>query len=151
MAGRRIEVRGTVQGVGFRPWVYRAAQRVGVVGRVRNDPGGVTIEAFGPETAIEAFLSELRTNRPVSARVRELRSSVIPEEHLAEFVIESSVVVGDKALSIPPDLATCPQCQAEVSDREDRRYGYAFTNCTVCGPRFTIATDIPYDRAGKGQ
>lgn len=148
MAGRRIEVRGTVQGVGFRPWVYRAAQRVGVVGRVRNDPGGVTIEAFGPETAIEAFLSELRLNRPVSARVQELRSSVIPEEQLAEFVIESSVVVGAKALSIPPDLATCPQCQAEVSDREDRRYGYAFTNCTVCGPRFTIATDIPYDRAG---
>jgi hydrogenase maturation protein HypF len=77
----------------------------------------------------------------------DLRSSTIPDEQLESFVIESSDVVGGKALSIPPDLATCPQCQAEVLDPESRRYGYAFTNCTVCGPRFTIATGIPYDRA----
>ena len=109
MTGRRIEVRGTVQGVGFRPWVYRTAQRIGVVGRVRNDPRGVTIEAFGTEGTIEMFLDELQQDAPASACIVELRSSAIPDERLEGFVIEPSDVVGDKALSIPPDLATCPQ------------------------------------------
>ena len=147
MTGRRIEVRGTVQGVGFRPWVYRVARRVGVAGRVRNDSSGVTIEVFGTDEAIGSFLMQLQEDTPSSARIVELRSSPIPEERVEGFLIEPSDVAGDKTLSIPPDLATCPQCQAEVFDPESRRYGYAFTNCTVCGPRFTIATGIPYDRA----
>ena len=147
MAGRRIEVRGTVQGVGFRPWVYRLAQRLGVRGRVRNDPRGVTIDAFAAESVIKAFIEQLQSDMPSSARILELGAHPIPDEPLEGFVIQSSDVAGDKALSIPPDLATCPQCQAEVLDPADRRYGYAFTNCTTCGPRFTIATGIPYDRA----
>ena len=146
MTGRRIEVRGTVQGVGFRPWVYRVAQRAGVAGRVRNGPRGVTIEAFGTDEAIEIFLEQLQKTTPDAARVLELRSHSIPHEVHSGFVIEASDVHGDKALSIPPDLATCGECRAEVMDRENRRYGYAFTNCTACGPRFTIATGIPYDR-----
>ena len=147
MAGRRIEVRGTVQGVGFRPWVYRLAQRLGIRGRVRNDPRGVTIDAFAAESVIKAFIEQLQSDMPSSARILELGAQPIPDEPLEGFVIQSSDVAGDKALSIPPDLATCPQCQAEVLDPADRRYGYAFTNCTTCGPRFTIATGIPYDRA----
>ncbi len=147
MAGRRIEVRGTVQGVGFRPWVVRLAQRVGVRGRVWNDPGGVTIEVFGTERAIEVFIEQLQRDKPAAARIWKLGSRLIPDKPLEGFVIEPSDIAGDKALSIPPDLATCPQCQAEVLDPADRRYGYAFTNCTTCGPRFTIATGIPYDRA----
>ena len=147
MTGQRIEVRGTVQGVGFRPWVYRLAQRLGIRGRVRNDPRGVTIEAFGPERLIKVFIEQLQVDVPDSARVLELGSHRIPDESPEGFVIESSDLRGDKSLSIPPDLATCPQCQAEVSDPANRRYGYAFTNCTACGPRFTIATGIPYDRA----
>lgn len=146
MAGRRIEIRGTVQGVGFRPWVYRLAQRTGVTGRVRNAPAGVTIEAFGDDDLLDRFVHELRTNTPSSARIADLRSIAIPGEHLEGFAIESSETLGDKALSIPPDLATCAECREDVLDPENRRYGYAFTNCTICGPRFTIATGIPYDR-----
>lgn len=147
MAGRRIEIRGTVQGVGFRPWVYRVAHRAGLVGRVRNDPRGVTIEAFASERVLDRFIEQLQDDAPPSARVVDLRSYPIPDEDLEGFTIESSDAVGDKALSIPPDLATCPDCEAEILDPNDRRYGYAFTNCTTCGPRFTIATGIPYDRA----
>ena len=146
MAGRRIEIRGTVQGVGFRPWVYRVAKRMGVVGRVRNAPAGVTIEAFASDDVLDRFIEELQASTPSSARVLDLRSARIADETLDGFVIESSDTVGDKTLSIPPDLATCAECQAEILDPSDRRYQYAFTNCTACGPRFTIATGIPYDR-----
>ena len=147
MAGHRIEIRGTVQGVGFRPWVYRLARRVGVVGRVRNDPRGVTIEAFASMDILGHFIEELRRDLLPAARIVELRGTTIPNEDLDDFVIESSEASGQKALSIPPDLATCQDCIEEVFDRQDRRFEYAFTNCTTCGPRFTIATGIPYDRA----
>lgn len=147
MAGHRIEIRGTVQGVGFRPWVYRLARRVGVVGRVRNDPRGVTIEAFASNEVLGRFMEELQKDTLPAAEIVELRETTIPDEHLDGFVIVSSDTDGQKALSIPPDLATCEDCIEELFDRHDRRFGYAFTNCTACGPRFTIATGIPYDRA----
>lgn len=147
MAGRRIEVRGTVQGVGFRPWVARLAQELGLAGRVRNESGGVSIELFGPEEQLAGFFAQLSTDAPPSARIVDVRTTVIPEEAPRGFEIEASRTDGDKALSIPPDLATCAACKREVFDPEDRRYRYAFTNCTVCGPRFTIAIGIPYDRA----
>lgn len=144
--GRRIEIRGTVQGVGFRPWVYRLAQEAGITGRVRNDPQGVTIEAFGPRPALESFLRGLETSVPSAARIRDLRSRVIPVERHDGFVIVESGLAGDRRVSIPPDLATCSECLAEVLDPGNRRYRYPFTNCTSCGPRFTIARDVPYDR-----
>jgi len=147
MAGRRIEIRGTVQGVGFRPWVYRVARLAGVTGRVRNDPRGVTIEAFGSNAELDQFIQQLQNDAPAPARVNQLLEARIPSEDLREFVIEASGAAGEKALSIPPDLATCMECETEVLDPGNRRYGYAFTNCTSCGPRFTIATGIPYDRA----
>ncbi|NNE16903.1 MAG: carbamoyltransferase HypF [Myxococcales bacterium] len=147
MAGHRIEIRGTVQGVGFRPWVYRLARRMGVVGRVRNDPRGVTIEAFGSQAILGLFVKELQGDALHAAQIVELRETTIPDEELDAFLIESSAASGHRALSIPPDLATCEDCTREVLDRHDRRFGYAFTNCTACGPRFTIATGIPYDRA----
>ncbi|MDH3727622.1 MAG: carbamoyltransferase HypF [Myxococcales bacterium] len=145
--GCRIEVRGTVQGVGFRPWVYRLARRAGIAGRVRNNPEGVTIEAFGGTTSLESFLQSLQGDTPASARIVELRFSKIPSETAEDFVIERSEGTGARALSIPPDLATCAKCEDEVLDAHDRRYRYPFTNCTECGPRFTITTDIPYDRS----
>jgi len=147
MAGHRIEIRGTVQGVGFRPWVCRLARRVGVVGRVRNDSRGVTIEAFASNDVLGRFVEELRKDTLPAAEIAELRETAIPDEHVDAFVIVSSDADGQKALSIPPDLATCEDCIEELFDRHDRRFGYAFTNCTACGPRFTIATGIPYDRA----
>ncbi|MGB5810680.1 MAG: carbamoyltransferase HypF [Polyangiales bacterium] len=145
--GRRIEVRGAVQGVGFRPWVYRLARRAGLRGRVRNHARGVTIEAFGMPRSLAAFVHDLEEDTLPSATIVELQCSSIPAEALGDFIIDASHEAGDRSLSIAPDLATCSACCAEVSDPEDRRFGYAFTNCTGCGPRFTITTGVPYDRA----
>ncbi len=145
MTGRRIEIRGTVQGVGFRPWIYRIAYELGITGRVHNHSRGVTIDAFATDDVLDQMIARLR-EPPLPARVRDLVASEIAHEPLAEFVIVHSADDGPKALSIPPDLATCPACEHEIRDPADRRAGYAFTNCTACGPRFTIATDVPYDR-----
>jgi hydrogenase maturation protein HypF len=144
--GRRIEVEGTVQGVGFRPWVYRLAVEEGLCGRVRNDPRGVTIEAFGAPEALEAFLRRLGDEAPPAALVRGVRAEPIPPEPVDGFEIVRSEGEGARRVSIPPDLATCPECLRETADPADRRHLYPFTNCTHCGPRYTIARDVPYDR-----
>lgn len=146
MEGRRIAVRGTVQGVGFRPWVYRQAREAGLTGRVRNDAGGVTIEAFGSRTALDALQMRIETGPPPAAQVQGVQVEPIPAEAAEAFVIEASPEGGERRVSIPPDLATCPACLSEVLDPGDRRHRYPFTNCTSCGPRYTIAREIPYDR-----
>jgi hydrogenase maturation protein HypF len=145
--GRRIEVRGTVQGVGFRPWIYRLAREEGIAGRVRNDALGVTIEAFGGVQALGEFVRRIRTEAPAAAAVHEARVESIPLEPVAGFEITSSRDGPGRRVSIPPDLATCPECLREVRDPSDRRHRYPFTNCTQCGPRYTIGRDVPYDRA----
>jgi hydrogenase maturation protein HypF len=145
--GRRIELRGVVQGVGFRPWIYRLATEEGLAGRVRNDESGVTIDAFGSEDAVNLFTRRLEASPPAAAAIETLRAYDIPAESVETFSISHShAAVADRRLSIPPDLATCPACLSEVFDPSDRRYRYPFTNCTECGPRFTIARDVPYDR-----
>ena len=145
--GRRIAIGGTVQGVGFRPWVWRLAQESGVAGSVTNGPAGVTIEAFGEDVELERFVARLRSEAPPAARVRSFRCEPIAPQPFAAFAIGESVAAAERRPSIPADLATCPDCLAEVADPGDRRYRYPFTNCTSCGPRFTIARDVPYDRA----
>jgi hydrogenase maturation protein HypF len=144
--GRRIQIRGTVQGVGFRPWVFRLASEEGIAGRVRNDTSGVTIDAFGPSPALAAFLARLGGPAPPAASIRDLTFEEIPAEAADCFSIVESDSAGERAISIPPDLATCSECLAEVFDAGNRRFHYPFTNCTHCGPRFTIATGVPYDR-----
>ena len=144
--GRRIQILGTVQGVGFRPWVFRLACEHGVAGIVRNDDRGVTIEAFGPRPSLESFLRSLADQPPIAARIHDLRSQSIPPEPHDGFAIVESGSGAERRVSIPPDLAVCGDCLAEVFDPSNRRYRYPFTNCTACGPRFTIARDIPYDR-----
>jgi hydrogenase maturation protein HypF len=144
--GRHIEVRGTVQGVGFRPWIWRLAREAGVAGRVSNDSRGVTIDAFGSGTALDTFLDGIRISPPPAAEIRELSWNAIPPENPEGFVIVASRVSEGLEVSIPPDLATCADCLAEIRDPSNRRYRYAFTNCTNCGPRFTIARGVPYDR-----
>ena len=145
--GRHIEIRGTVQGVGFRPWVYRLATEEGLAGHVRNDATGVTIEAFGSIEALDAFTRRLETSPPPAAAIRELRSRAIPAAPVVSFNIVQSEEQSERRVSIPPDLPTCPDCASEIFDRTNWRFRYPFTNCTNCGPRFTIARDVPYDRA----
>jgi hydrogenase maturation protein HypF len=145
--GRRLEIRGTVQGVGFRPWVLRTARRFEVAGRVFNDSRGVVVEVFAEPERLARFIQCLQQDRCPGADVMELRDSPLRDDAPDGFSIDHSVSSGNTAFSIPPDLATCPECERELSDPADRRYRYAFTNCTQCGPRFTIAQQIPYDRA----
>jgi hydrogenase maturation protein HypF len=145
--GRRIEVRGTVQGVGFRPWVYRLAHEEGIAGRVRNDSMGVTIEAFGSAEALRTFLTRLSEAPPPAAAIRDVHTAVIEPEPASGFAIVESAALGARRVSVPPDLATCPECRREMLDPGDRRHRYPFTNCTNCGPRFTILRAVPYDRA----
>jgi len=144
--GRHIEIRGIVQGVGFRPWVYRLAGAHGIGGWVRNDARGVTIEAFGPAPSLDAFVSALQASPPPAARIADFSCRAIDGQPAPAFLIVPSEPSADRRVSIPADLATCPACLREISDPADRRYRYPFTNCTNCGPRFTIAVDIPYDR-----
>ena len=145
LEGRRIRIQGIVQGVGFRPWVYRTAQSAGVSGRVRNDSAGVTIEAFGDEDALTRFLDALQFPPP-AARILAVDETVIDPETVVGFAIVDSDRTTERQVSIPPDLATCDDCVRDIFNPLNRRYRYPFTNCTNCGPRFTIASDIPYDR-----
>ncbi len=148
ISGRRIRIRGIVQGVGFRPWVYRQAHRAGVTGRVHNDAAGVTIDAFGDAERLDEFVAALQVDPPPAASVAELSCAPIPAEQRRDGSRLSRARRRPTArVSIPPDLATCDRCAAEIADPADRRYRYAFTNCTDCGPRFTIVTGVPYDRA----
>ena len=145
LGGRRIRIQGTVQGVGFRPWVYRTAHLAGVTGCVRNDSAGVTIEAFGDDDAMRRFLDALQFPPP-AARILALDETAIAPESVAGFTIVESDQAAERRVSIPPDLAACDDCVRDIFDPSNRRYRYPFTNCTNCGPRFTIARDIPYDR-----
>jgi len=146
LEGRHIQIRGIVQGVGFRPFVYQLARRSGVGGRVRNDSMGVAIDAFGRDDALDSFLAHIESDAPPAARVREVEWVAIPFESIDDFEIAASAEADVRNVSIPADLSICDDCLGEIFDPLDRRYHYAFTNCTNCGPRYSIARDIPYDR-----
>lgn len=142
---RRIHVTGVVQGVGFRPFVFRIANRHGLSGSVLNDGHGVVIEAEGSASALDAFSEALRLEAPAIATIDGLAVSRLPPRAERGFRIEPSTPTGATAL-VPPDLATCAECLRELFDPDDRRHRYPFINCTQCGPRFTIVTGVPYDR-----
>jgi hydrogenase maturation protein HypF len=139
-------VRGVVQGVGFRPFVYRLAAEEGLAGSIGNDTDGVAIEIEGPLQKIEAFLSHLQSQAPPLARIDSVTVRPLAPTGETEFRIISSQVTGPVRTGIPADAATCADCLHELLDPANRRYRYPFTNCTNCGPRFTITRRIPYDR-----
>jgi hydrogenase maturation protein HypF len=143
---RRIEVRGVVQGVGFRPFVYRVARRCDIHGRVLNSSDGVVIEAEGSDTGLDTFLSILRTELPPLARIDHLAVSDQAPRGDTDFAIDQSVNVPGHFGLVPPDVATCAECESDFTSQDNRRFGYPFTNCTNCGPRYTIIRDVPYDR-----
>jgi len=147
-AGRqaRIEVRGVVQGVGFRPFVYRLAHQYRLKGRVRNTSGSVDIEVEGAEKAVRNFISDLQGKAPPVARIESVDATFHPPRGYTEFRIEPSLSRPGQYQLVSPDIATCADCQKEIFSQSDRRFRYPFTNCTNCGPRFTIIEDIPYDR-----
>ncbi len=143
---RQVRVRGVVQGVGFRPFIYRLAQEEHLTGFIGNDTDGVFIEIEGTPASINAFLARLRSEAPPLSRID---SVAIQEAELtggAGFRIIASEVLGRVSTGIPADAATCPDCLRELLTPADRRYRYPFLNCTNCGPRFTITRRIPYDR-----
>jgi hydrogenase maturation protein HypF len=147
MMGRRIAIQGTVQGVGFRPWVYQLAHALQVRGTVKNGPGGVTIDAFGAPEKLEALVVRLEAELPAAAHIDHLVWQPLEAEAPAGFsIIASDDAAAGARASIPPDLAMCDACRAEIHDPTARRFRYPFTNCTHCGPRFSIATGVPYDR-----
>jgi len=143
----RVTVNGIVQGVGFRPFVYRLAHRFGLAGRVRNTATGVTIELEGRSAALDAFVAVLDAETPPLAVVTEVAVEPTDPCGFAEFAIEPSAPGGKRVALIAPDVCTCDDCLRELFDPTDRRYLYPFINCTNCGPRYTIIKDIPYDRA----
>jgi hydrogenase maturation protein HypF len=143
---RQIRIRGIVQGVGFRPFVYNLAERWGLAGYVLNSSAGVVVEAEGPPDTLDRFVKSLRSEAPPLARIEELVVAEIDPVEDHGFVIRESQAQEGEFVLVSPDVATCPDCVADFTDPANRRYGYAFTNCTNCGPRYTIIRDIPYDR-----
>lgn len=144
---RRIIVTGQVQGVGFRPFVYRLATEIGLVGHVRNTPEGVVIEVQGTDRLLNAFLKRLEAEQPPLARITKVvAQAVAPNACEVCFDIKKSTAGAGHNVLISPDSATCQDCLNELQDKTNRRFLYPFTNCTNCGPRFTITRSIPYDR-----
>ena len=144
--GRRITVTGVVQGVGFRPFVYRLAERHGLAGGVRNESGDVEIEVEGPAPALDAFVAALTAEAPPLARIEHVAVEPRQPSGRDGFVIRPSATAADRRQPISPDVALCPACEAELFDRANRRAGYPFITCTDCGPRFTVIAAMPYDR-----
>ncbi|MEO8727599.1 MAG: Sua5/YciO/YrdC/YwlC family protein, partial [Acidobacteriaceae bacterium] len=143
---RQIRVRGIVQGVGFRPFVYNSAQTLGLSGHVLNSSNGVFIEVEGLEATIAHFLETLRQKAPPLAQIDEITVTEMPIVGDTSFIIRESRAIAGQFALIPSDIGTCEDCWRDFSDPANRRYGYPFTNCTNCGPRYTIIQDIPYDR-----
>ena len=143
----KLAVRGAVQGVGFRPFVFRLAEELKLAGWVNNSPQGVFIEVEGPRPALEKFLLRLETEKPPRSFIQSLESSWLDSVGYKNFEIRASETGGGKTALVMPDIATCPDCLREIFDPKNRRHRYPFTNCTNCGPRFSIIESLPYDRA----
>jgi len=142
-----VRVRGIVQGVGFRPFVYGHATGLRLAGHVGNDGDGVFVEAEGPAHAVDLLVEALKERPPRLARVDSVTVTPLTPLHRQGFSIVDSVAAAVPTTPVTPDAATCNDCLREINDPLDRRYRYAFTNCTNCGPRFTITITVPYDRA----
>ncbi|MEM8829737.1 MAG: carbamoyltransferase HypF [Cyanobacteria bacterium P01_G01_bin.19] len=143
--GWSLQIQGVVQGVGFRPFIYRLATELGLTGWVNNSSEGVTVEIEGERSQLTTFLARLKSLAPPLSMIQ----SVVSSEHIPvgyrDFTIKTSTS-GAKTALILPDLATCPECLQDIHNPDNRRYRYPFTNCTNCGPRFSIIETLPYDR-----
>jgi hydrogenase maturation protein HypF len=146
-AAMRIKVDGIVQGVGFRPFVFGLAQGLGLAGSIVNDLQGVAIEVEGSIASVAEFRARLVSDAPPVAFIQNVVCEPIPIANRSVFEILASHAEGERDVLISPDVATCDDCLREIFDPLDRRYRYSFTNCTNCGPRFTVVRGVPYDRS----
>ncbi|GHV59919.1 carbamoyltransferase [Campylobacterota bacterium] len=146
MIRRQITVFGTVQGVGFRPFIYRLAREIGLRGRVYNDKNGVQIEVEGAREKVEFFEQQIVMQKPQLSTITDIISAEIPLQNEIDFVITHSEQSEQIFTHIPPDTALCPSCAQELFDPNNRRYLHPFISCTNCGARFTIIDSLPYDR-----
>lgn len=141
-----ITLRGTVQGVGFRPFVFRLAMDLQLTGWVCNSTEGVTLEVEGKPDALRTFLKRLQDEKPPHAVYQSVENVFLDPVEYRSFEIKESKSIGTPTALMVPDIATCPECLKEIFDPQNRRYQYPFTNCTHCGPRFSIIEALPYDR-----
>ncbi len=140
-------ITGQVQGVGFRPFVWRYATQADLAGFVRNTSLGVRIEIQGSPEKVDRFLSGFEAELPPLARIASMNvENMPPVPGESSFRIEKSQDGGSSAILVSPDIGICQECLADIRDPANRRHGYAFTNCTNCGPRYSITRDLPYDR-----
>jgi hydrogenase maturation protein HypF len=142
----RLDIQGAVQGVGFRPFVYRLARSIGLNGWVTNSSQGVAIEVEGDMVHLQAFQLRLPQEKPSPAFIQSLETHYLDPVGLGTFEIRQSLTAGKKTALVLPDIATCPECLNEIFNPTDRRFQYPFTNCTLCGPRYSIIEALPYDR-----
>ena len=142
----RIEIRGKVQGVGFRPFIFRQAKKYNLNGYVVNTTAGVLIEIAGNDNLIDNFLKSIQKDKPKLAEINNFKVTDIKSSVFSSFNIRNSIRTNTGPASILPDIASCPECVSEIFDPENRRYHYPFTNCTNCGPRYSIIESLPYDR-----
>jgi hydrogenase maturation protein HypF len=141
---RQIHIRGIVQGVGFRPFIYNLATKHNLKGFCFNDSEGVTIDVVGE--AVDEFIDEIKASPPPLSKIDKLTATNLPPVAYSGFVIKESVSSRGKSTFISSDVCICHECLEELLDPFDRRYVYPFINCTNCGPRYSIVRDIPYDR-----
>ncbi len=142
---RQIEIRGLVQGVGFRPFIYRLAHEFHLFGTVENNNRGVMVWVEGTHKSIEAFLKALPERAPLASGISSIEVHPVAPGHFNDFTIVKSKTLSEEITEVSPDIGVCPECLADMQ-KQPHRLGYSFTNCTNCGPRFTIIQDLPYDR-----
>lgn len=143
---KRLEIKGIVQGVGFRPFIYRLAKNYNLKGFVFNNTKGVIVDLEGSRSSIENVIREIKEQSPPLARIKGIESKKLPVKGYKNFVIKYSRKEDEKITLVSPDIAICEDCKKELLDPSDRRHDYPFINCTNCGPRFTIIKELPYDR-----
>ncbi len=143
----KVTLQGAAQGVGFRPFVHRLATELALTGWVNNSPQGVFVEVEGQHSALEEFLRRLHTEKPPQSFIQSMETTWLDAAGFTMFEIRDSATKGDKTALVLPDIATCPDCLQEILNSANRRFHYPFTNCTNCGPRFSIIESLPYDRA----
>ena len=143
----RIAIQGAVQGVGFRPFIFRLSKELKLAGWVLNSSQGVFIEVEGSKAILDRFILRIQSEKPDPAYIQSFEASFLDIVGYERFIIKESRDEGVKTVLVLPDIATCPACLADISDHNNRRFQYPFTNCTLCGPRYSIIQSLPYDRA----